>query len=558
MAQEQRFETEQATGVSLPFAPVSADAGQTPFAAAEEVAPATENQAAFAEHGVFIAAEQAGAAASAGGRELAAAEAQLKVASTPLAAVALGQTEMRQFGDLMVADWMFVFGYVSALIGLLNLIAHAWPTMSGWLMASGLLFALHGYASRYLEVEAAFTLADRGTADIGNLLESLESLSPRERGVAMRLLTRLLPKLTAAEAGRLTWTQRNFWRRSLMMARRRHYTPYLQASLESLARVGSEEDMAAIEALIEQKARGRKARLIREAAFEACAAIERRLYPAQAGDAQNATEQAAPRLLRAGVASELERLRKEKQTHAQPGMRMGFLAATWGIIVPYLAYWAYNWYCDGSPLEHKASFLIGAGALGCTQLYRLALSPKQVKAAKQLAKESDVHGVGALAEALEWPDTQVRRIAGNALISLLPQLRASDAGLLGPRQRECLHNVLKMRNAASESALMLAILKAWEQVGDASALPVVERLARSSALTNRQRRVRDAALQCLPYLHNRADATRGHQTLLRASSPSEIAPVEVLLRPAQASVESDSGQLLRAGSGFIDQNRNAK
>lgn len=78
-----------------------------------------------------------------------------------------------------------------------------------------------------------------------------------------------------------------------------------------------------------------------------------------------------------------------------------------------------------------------------------------------------------------------------------------------------------------DADLILAILRALEQVGDEKALPAVERLVEIEPY----HKVGRAAEACLPALRQRVEQARLAQTLLRpASAPN--APSEVLLRPA--------------------------
>ena len=81
--------------------------------------------------------------------------------------------------------------------------------------------------------------------------------------------------------------------------------------------------------------------------------------------------------------------------------------------------------------------------------------------------------------------------------------------------------------------LILAVLKAFERVGDASALPSVERLATALGKTSAERRIREAALECLPFLRWRIEQMHATQTLLRSANPPDTPPA-VLLRPSYA------------------------
>jgi hypothetical protein len=185
---------------------------------------------------------------------------------------------------------------------------------------------------------------------------------------------------------------------------------------------------------------------------------------------------------------------------------------------------------------------------------------------KQLRKSTgimsdldDVRLVGPLAEMLKIEDRHVRVRAGAALTQLLPRLQASDADLLNAAQRTLLCRVLAYplndlfrsdlvvlltRQTKPMADLQVAILKAFEQVGDGKALPVVERMAVGPAQTADQQRVKAAAVECLPFLQARAIREQAHQTLLRASSASEPNP-DILLRPAGTATTTEAQELLR-------------
>jgi len=172
----------------------------------------------------------------------------------------------------------------------------------------------------------------------------------------------------------------------------------------------------------------------------------------------------------------------------------------------------------------------------------LAATQTQKNAATALAKYDDLRGVGPLAEAMEFDDKNVRAEAEKALIRLLPNLNASHAHFLNDDQRRCLNRALWRKNVD----LTCAILKAYEQVGDETALPHVERLANGKAATAKEKRIRQAAIDCLPFLKESIERERARQTLLRpAAAPDD--PAAVLLRPAQGVTEGDPDLLLRPG-----------
>ena len=199
-----------------------------------------------------------------------------------------------------------------------------------------------------------------------------------------------------------------------------------------------------------------------------------------------------------------------------------------------------------------------------------AASSKTLKsAASELSTIEDLRAIGPLVESLEIEEKSVRLQVEKALIRLLPRLQASDAGLLNAEQRAYLNKALYGKN----NELIIAILRAYEQVGDETALPVVEALARKTsdnayseqtagpreaslnallgpkASTSYTTNIAEAAQACLPALRLRVEQQRASQTLLRGSSAMEVAP-DTLLRAAQATADAQPEQLLRpAGNG---------
>jgi hypothetical protein len=240
------------------------------------------------------------------------------------------------------------------------------------------------------------------------------------------------------------------------------------------------------------------------------------------------------------------RLKEEQKGQTAPAMRSPFLLAAYAVLLPG------SLLLMGQSLQyHNWLGLLGVIGSGTvfgmtTQLHRLVLSFKQAEAAQKLAAYDNVQGISPLAEALEWPEPAIREMAAKSLIRLLPQLNASDAGLLTVTARGCLYRCLRMGNARKEEPLLCAILKALEQVGDEAALPYVKRLAEGHAVTRAQKRVQQKALECLPFLESGASQRRGSDILLRPSS-SDSAQPDILLRPATASPVTESTQLLRAG-----------
>ena len=119
------------------------------------------------------------------------------------------------------------------------------------------------------------------------------------------------------------------------------------------------------------------------------------------------------------------------------------------------------------------------------------------------------------------------------LTLLLPMMKLADAPLLTPEHRQLLNKSLlhSYTRQMPATAFKLAILKAYEQVGDASALEAVETLlARNTDPT-----LHEAAETCAGYLRQNMERVQEVQTLLRASTLPEHR--NELLRPSQEQAE---------------------
>ena len=137
-----------------------------------------------------------------------------------------------------------------------------------------------------------------------------------------------------------------------------------------------------------------------------------------------------------------------------------------------------------------------------------------------------------------------------ALSMLLPQMKSSDAHLLTPASHLFINTWLSSLSGNVSmfrytDEVRLASLKALEQVGDSSAIPVVEKLAKSKARNTAQEKIKQAAIECLPMLQDNCGKVEANKTLLRASHAPAAAP-ETLLRPAESIPDAAPQQLLRA------------
>ena len=211
------------------------------------------------------------------------------------------------------------------------------------------------------------------------------------------------------------------------------------------------------------------------------------------------------------------------------------------VIIGFFA--VFQWYL-ATPLAWGLIPLLGLLSMGMAQL--CAVTPVQVEAIRVLAALDDVRAIGPLLEALEWRDlatfTGVRAIATQALSRLLPRLQPEHAELLDDRQLACLYRLLRHHPSDDQTELIVALLGAVAQVGDARAVAQLERMTRDSGGPLPRQRVRTIAQETLTQLRLRLDRAPG--SLLRAASASTAS--DVLLRPATAAPATEPQQLLRA------------
>jgi hypothetical protein len=179
-------------------------------------------------------------------------------------------------------------------------------------------------------------------------------------------------------------------------------------------------------------------------------------------------------------------------------------------------------------------------------LHRPILTGQHAEALREMVETGDIRMVGPVVEALAWPDSEVRRAAAEALIVLLPRLKASDSKLLNASQRASLYGMLRMSEARRRSDLIRAILKALEQVGDEEAVFYVDRLAHEPVFTPSQLEACKAAEECLPFLKASAARQKIGDELLRPAALEADSP-DTLLRPAASAPDLDPETLLRPG-----------
>lgn len=401
----------------------------------------------------------------------------------------------------------------------------------------------------------ALDLQDVGPANIGALVSALKWPERRVRDAARTRLTALLPAASADDAAQLTDEQRSFLFDRLRESQAQADPDFVVAVLAALPTIGEENALAGVVRLSTMWACTSNLDPVKRAAQMCLPALEQRLLALRTAAAPNASAtpvvdeaQAAPAAEpRAPVPPHVEEVlqRVEAEMGNPPQLRVPFLVAAWAVVVPGCA--AYSVLLWRSGLWYW-SMPVALFGLWATQLHRLTLTARHRQIAQELAALDDVNAVGRLAEALAWPDPSLQSGAMVALTRLLPRMRASDACVLGAYQRTCLYRTLTPGMAWSHPDFVLALLKALEQVGDMGALPPVQALAAGRFRTARQRRVADAARDCLPYLTVVAGRNQQSQILLRASCAPGTAG-ERLLRPAEGVGSHDPEWLLRAADG---------
>ena len=184
--------------------------------------------------------------------------------------------------------------------------------------------------------------------------------------------------------------------------------------------------------------------------------------------------------------------------------------------------------------------LIGGGAAAGNS----AASGRQRSAAYALSKLDEPSAVGALAMMWQEGDHFIQAAADQALRTLLPKVRASDAAVIDREQMSALLYV----TSHSDPKMQIAALQALQQIGDERAFETAQYLSLSTTP-----QVREMAKDLIPFLIQRAKRTQEQTTLLRASSsmPNATAPDELLRAAEPVKTETPTQELLRPASGDI-------
>jgi hypothetical protein len=146
-----------------------------------------------------------------------------------------------------------------------------------------------------------------------------------------------------------------------------------------------------------------------------------------------------------------------------------------------------------------AYLLVWLGSIGMWR--RAAWNLREIE---EYAMDSDDPRAAALLfDSLQLARGRHRRRIVGALVRLLPRMRCTDAGFLTWSQRSAMRFALLHEESAE---LSLAILQAYEQIGDRAARAIVRMLAEGLLTHTRDPRIQVAARECMPALEARIQA----------------------------------------------------
>ena len=183
-------------------------------------------------------------------------------------------------------------------------------------------------------------------------------------------------------------------------------------------------------------------------------------------------------------------------------------------------------------------FCVGGAIVRCYDMKR------EYAAAWLLSGSASKNAIRPLIRILRWHDAKLKAGAKNALTRLLPNLKPTETNLLTQEDRAALGNMLSARNVRKNPHFVLAILAAFERVGNGASIVYVKTLTLRKPKTEMETRIVEAANRCLRALEWREANRNAHWTLLRPSRSAADSP-DVLLRPASAAGTIDPDTLLR-------------
>ena len=478
--------------------------------------------------------EQAGAAAHSQTTAVAKPESavQTQPALEKIAALSLAVGRRKRTIKLLQIPTYVVAGSLAIECALLNQQVIGVRPLHAALAA---LFAAGGVSLGWLMVQGAPAVnravnALSGTEDmsaIGVLAEALPLGEPA-LSLAGSELVRLLPTVNRSTFNSLKPAQREALQQALNQSAGRfnftRFNPALAiALLELFERFGDERELPLVTSLAAGKTKTEWQRRLRAAAGRCRAGIIAHLAAQQGARAawiearlQTTSEEAGETA--GSIAGRLRRIARVRRRNLA-------ITAAAAVSGTGIAFYSMAQFAAGSPpglAMTAAMFSCLAGMLG----FAVSGTYEQRNLTNALIHSDDISIIPALIQAAAT--VEISGAAAVAVLTrLLPRLRASDALMLTAEDRALLHAA--MGKHARNRVFMLCALRALQQVGDASSIAAVRRIASRSSS---DREVFAAANECLEYLQDRAAQAEATMSLLRASSSSEV-DSETLVRPAE-------------------------
>ena len=390
---------------------------------------------------------------------------------------------------------------------------------------------------------------------VGQLTEALFA-SETANSIAGTILIRLLPRIRPEDTALFTVSQRGRLRDALAEASNRRkfarYNPTLAlAILQALSRIGTSEDIPILERLTQGATTTEEQRHIASTAATCLAELKARIagispearslvpYEQQTSFQLNSDQLNSDQLNSEKIealASRLHAISRLRQRNVKVTLATAFVGI--GLAITSIFANAGN---------HSSPPLLQMGMLGSLVMmlfFAIRGLYTQRNLTQSLMHTNDLRLVAPLLQAAATGEVG-GEIAAMILIPLLGQMRASDSYLLDASARENLNRAMATHGRNTE--FLLAALQALQQVGDETALPVVQKLA-GETWSRAGQSVRESAQACLPFLQQRALEKVASQTLLRASDSTSSSLSSALLRPVQEKEQIATEELLRPHS----------
>ena len=203
------------------------------------------------------------------------------------------------------------------------------------------------------------------------------------------------------------------------------------------------------------------------------------------------------------------------------------------------------------PLWLVPPILLGAFVLIGNYHVIFAPTQEEKEAARNLTQYDDIRAVKPLLLALTPGifDYHLRPAILKALTRLTSKLDAESASSLPEDQQNNLNTLINNRQVLSylPNDLVRNVVKTMGWIGNSHSLPVIEAFAVGKGRATQDRRLQEAAQNCLPLLRERVRQETSQQTLLRASDSSST-NLGTLLRPTQTAQDNHLQELLRPTS----------